>query len=92
MTSRVRKLRNDIIATKERFCFLCGEGPLQRRALYLHWLVPLTKGGTDTPANIEPACGACHANIGELTMKEYYSKRMAEMKVELDNIKRAGVI
>ena len=39
--------------------------------------------------NLKPACATCHASVGELTGREYYDKRLAEVKLELDNIRHA---
>ena len=90
MTSAIRRARNEFLANNDPFCFLCGAGPLRSRALNMHLLVPATNGGTATRGNVKPACTKCHESIGGLTMREYYDKRMAEMKLELDNIRRAG--
>lgn len=89
MASSVRRTRNAFLANNEPFCFLCGAGPLRARALYMHPLVPLTKEGTMSVDNLKPACATCHASVGELTGREYYDKRLAEVKLELDNIRHA---
>ena len=89
MTSTARRIRNEFLADNDPFCFLCGSGPLRSRALHMHLVIPTKHGGTPVKSNVKPACTKCHESIGELTMQEYHNKRMAELTLELDNIRRA---
>ena len=54
--SQWRRLRRMILAA-EPLCRACG-----RLATDLDHVVPRAMGGTDSPANLQPLCRACHSS------------------------------
>ena len=86
MTTRLQRLRAEVITKRGRFCAYCGSGPLHRRALHLNHVHPLALGGEDGVANLRPACSYCHAKKGEIPLVDYVVTRLAEVDRERANL------
>lgn len=51
-------------------CYLCSVS-LDRKSLTIEHRIPLTKGGTEWPANLAPACLPCNLSKSNKTEREY---------------------
>jgi len=51
-------------------CYLCGS-QLDHKSLTIEHRIPLTKGGTEWPANLAPACLPCNLSKNNKTEREY---------------------
>ena len=58
--------RTAILARWRHACAYCGA-----YATHLDHVEPLVKGGTDTEANIVPACAHCNLSKGSKTLAEW---------------------
>jgi 5-methylcytosine-specific restriction endonuclease McrA len=58
--------RTEILARWKHTCAYCGGV-----ATHLDHVEPLSKGGTDTEANIVPACAPCNLSKGAKTLAEW---------------------
>ena len=55
----------------ENRCYYCGcGGPMT-----IEHRIPLSRGGTNWPSNLVPACADCNNSKGTLTEKEYKAKQ-----------------
>lgn len=52
-----------------RRCFYCGI--IKRRYITVDHLLPLSRGGSDAPANKVYACADCNTEKGSLSLEEY---------------------
>lgn len=77
MASRIRRIRNEFATLGHSQCFMCSKDVSAPRALYMHALVPLTKGGALELSNLVPACAKCHTALGDKTLKEFLDERIA---------------
>lgn len=67
--SRRKRLRASVVRRWGGRCFYCGSDP--GADLTLDHLVPRSRGGTDSLANLLPACKSCNAEKGSRTFEEY---------------------
>lgn len=51
-------------------CYLC-KTPLTIKELHMDHRVPLSRGGSNWPANLAPACGPCNLSKGRKTEREF---------------------
>jgi 5-methylcytosine-specific restriction endonuclease McrA len=51
-------------------CYLCGD-PLTLSSLVVEHRIPLSRGGSNWPANLAPSCRSCNSRKGTLTEFEY---------------------
>src|SRR5262249_1849686 len=65
------KIRQEILASGD--CAYCGGMPTQ-----VDHILPLSRGGTDDPANLAPACRACNMEKLDFTPEEYRAYREEE--------------
>ena len=86
MTTRLQRLRAEVISKRGRLCAYCGSGPLHKRALHLNHVQPLELGGEDDAANLRPACSSCHAKKGASPLTDYVVKRLVEVNRERDTL------
>lgn len=54
-------------------CYLCGcdWDALSSKQKHVEHVIPLSRGGTDWPANLRPACGYCNSSKGAKGMKPW---------------------
>ena len=69
-----RRLREEILKRDARICFYCGSA----EASTVDHVTPLSKGGTDSPANLVACCKRCNLRKGEKTGDEFI--RSQQMK------------
>lgn len=68
---RVEKFsRREIIARDRSTCYLCGER-VAADEIHLDHVVPLSRGGDHSRANVRVACGTCNIAKGTLTEDEF---------------------
>lgn len=56
-------------------CVYCGGTVKKGQRLTKDHLVPLSKGGRTTPANIVPACAACNCGKGASEWRDWFMKQ-----------------
>lgn len=61
-------------ALGRRTCRYCGT-KLTKKTATLEHLVPVSKGGDYSDANVDISCVACNGEKGELTDEEYQARR-----------------
>lgn len=54
-------------------CYLCFKTDLTRSDLHLDHVIPLSRGGSHTPDNVEWACATCNLRKGSKTLEEFLS-------------------
>lgn len=59
-------------------CALCGR-PIDFESMTIDHKIPLSRGGTNDFANLQPTCGVCNLLKNALTMPELMGK-IAEIK------------
>lgn len=66
---RTRMVRNERLLRREPLCRLCQKKspPVVTVAIEIDHIVPLSRGGTENEANLQPLCGSCHE---EKTLKD----------------------
>jgi 5-methylcytosine-specific restriction protein A len=55
-----RKLRRLLAAKRPAVCVACGYAGVSA-GMHLDHIVPLARGGTNDPANLQWLCAACHS-------------------------------
>ena len=63
-----RKHRAEVLATHGEFCAYCGASGVN---LQLDHVFPRSRGGSDTPENLVPACKPCNTSKGAKTVQEW---------------------
>jgi hypothetical protein len=53
-------LRERIITEQDGKCYVCGTGPV---TLWIHHIIPWTRGGGIDRENLVALCHGCHSNI-----------------------------
>lgn len=82
MTTRLQRLRAEVIEKRGRHCTYCGAGPLYRRALHLDHVLPQKLGGKTEFANLRPACSHCNTKKSSRRLADYITIRLAEIDRE----------
>ena len=90
MTTRLQRIRAEVIAKRGRTCAYCGTGPLHRRALHLNHVHPQALGGATDLANLRPVCSVCNAKKGDLPLAEYILTRLLEVDRERARLVHIG--
>lgn len=49
------------IVSAARFCAICGEPPTRENPLTLDHRVPISRGGSSDPSNLQAACRSCNS-------------------------------
>jgi hypothetical protein len=62
----VYDLAMELVASKPSLCAYCGDP-----ADTTDHVIPISRGGTDLPANRLPACGRCNSSKRDLTLQEW---------------------
>ena len=68
---RWRVLRSEILKRDNKICFYCGTP----EASTVDHVTPLSRGGTDSPANLVACCKRCNYRKGEKTGDEFIRKQ-----------------
>lgn len=66
--------RNQIIERDRSTCYLCARH-LERSEITLDHVIPLTRGGSHTHANLKVACRSCNSAKGNRTLEEFHARR-----------------
>lgn len=73
-TERAPYSRTEILARDGGICYLCGRA-IAKGQLALDHVIPLSRGGADTPDNIRAAHRSCNSSKHDKTPDEYFRWR-----------------
>jgi 5-methylcytosine-specific restriction endonuclease McrA len=68
---RVKRLRDEAVIRQGNRCFYCGEVFDEANLPTADHLLPKSKGGLETEANIVAACHPCNQDKGNIDLIEY---------------------
>jgi len=70
--------RDLVVKYEGRCAYWNGEGPVHEGPLQMDHRIPLPRGGSNSIANILPACGRCNRRKHLLTEEEFRARLAAE--------------
>jgi hypothetical protein len=71
LTRRQKKAYRDRLYQRTPFCRFCGRKIAKREDATVDHLLPQSRGGLDTPANLALACGQCNEAKADRTPREW---------------------
>ena len=79
-----RHITRTALANKSgRVCYYCGVADLQKHAMRVSYIVPLSAGGTDVVGNMRACCAECAQRKGDTPEAEYVPERRRAVAAEL---------
>lgn len=79
--------RELVLARDGARCAYCGADSVR---LQLDHIVPRSRGGSDDPENLTPACGPCNASKGARELGEWLASRALELSASSADILRTN--
>ena len=66
-----RRFRSEVLERDGAFCAYCGAPDVRLELDHIH---PRSRGGSDSPDNLTPACKRCNTSKGAKTLDEWRSR------------------